>query len=64
MRTENWLIILDQLEALQPRKIVPGHGEVGDATLVSKERTYLKEIQSRAVELKAQGKNCEDASDY
>jgi len=31
-----------------------------NATLVTKEHTYLKEIQSRVVELKAQG-NCEDA---
>jgi glyoxylase-like metal-dependent hydrolase (beta-lactamase superfamily II) len=58
---KNWLMILNQLEALPPRKIVPGHGEVGDATLVSKEHTYLKEIQSRVVELKAQGKPAEDA---
>jgi glyoxylase-like metal-dependent hydrolase (beta-lactamase superfamily II) len=58
---KNWLVILNQLEALQPRKIVPGHGEVGDAALVSKERTYLQDVQSRVVELKAQGKSSEDA---
>jgi glyoxylase-like metal-dependent hydrolase (beta-lactamase superfamily II) len=59
---KNWLVILNQLEALQPRKIVPGHGEVGDAELVSKENTYLKELQSRVLGLKAQGKSSEEAA--
>jgi glyoxylase-like metal-dependent hydrolase (beta-lactamase superfamily II) len=59
---KNWLAILNQLEALQPRTIVPGHGEVGDAALVSKERSFLKAVQSRVVELKAQGKSSEEAA--
>ena len=59
---KSWLAILNQLEALQPRKIVPGHGEVGDATLFGKEQTYLREIQSRVAELKAQGKSSEEAA--
>jgi len=59
---KSWLAILNQLETLQPRKIVPGHGEVGDATLVGKEQTYLREIQSRVAELKAQGKSSEEAA--
>ena len=59
---KNWLAILNQLAALQPRKIVPGHGEVGDAALVDTERIFLKEVQSRVVELKAQGKTSEEAA--
>ena len=58
---KNWLSILDQLDELHPRKIVPGHGEVGDASLISTERTYLKAVQSRVVELKAQGKTAEES---
>jgi glyoxylase-like metal-dependent hydrolase (beta-lactamase superfamily II) len=57
---KNWLSILDQLDEFHPRIIVPGHGEVGDASLISKERTYLKTVQSRVVELKAQGKSSEE----
>jgi glyoxylase-like metal-dependent hydrolase (beta-lactamase superfamily II) len=57
---KNWLSILDQLDEFHPRIIVPGHGEVGDASLISKERTYLKAVQSRVVELKAQGKSSEE----
>lgn len=57
---KNWLSILDQLDELQPRTIVPGHGEVGDASLINIERTYLKAVQSRVVELKAQGKSADE----
>src|SRR5207245_8401232 len=59
---KNWPVILNQLEALHPRTIVPGHGEVGEAALVTKERTFLKELQSRVLELKAQGKPAEEAA--
>jgi glyoxylase-like metal-dependent hydrolase (beta-lactamase superfamily II) len=58
---KNWLAILDQLDALQPHIIVPGHGEVGDAALIGMERTYLKAVQSRVVELKAQGKSADES---
>ena len=58
---KNWLSILDQLDELHPRTIVPGHGEVGDATLIGIERTYLKAIQSRVAELKAQGKSADES---
>ena len=57
---KNWLAILDQLDELHPRTIVPGHGEVGDATLIGIERAYLKAVQSRVAELKAQGKSAEE----
>jgi glyoxylase-like metal-dependent hydrolase (beta-lactamase superfamily II) len=59
---KNWLAILDQLDALQPHTIVPGHGEVGAAALIGMERTYLKAVQSRVVELKAQGKSSEESA--
>jgi glyoxylase-like metal-dependent hydrolase (beta-lactamase superfamily II) len=59
---KNWLSILDQLDELRPRTIVPGHGEVGEAALIGIERTYLKAVQSRVVELKAQGKSAEESA--
>lgn len=58
---KNWLAILDQLDELHPRSIVPGHGEVGDASLINTERTYLKAVQSRVAELKAQGKSADES---
>ena len=34
---------------------------MGDASLISTERTYLKAVQSRTAELKAQGKSADEA---
>ncbi len=59
---KNWLSILDQLDEFHPRTIVPGHGEVGDASLIGVERTYLKAVQSRTAELKAQGKTVDETA--
>ena len=59
---KNWLAILNQFEALQPRTIVPGHGEVSDAGLSAKEQGYLKAVQTRVAELKAQGKSAQEAA--
>jgi len=59
---KNWLAILTQFEALQPRTVVPGHGEVGDAGLIAKEQGYLKGLQSRVAALKAQGKSSKEAA--
>ena len=56
------LEILDRLDDLHPHKIVPGHGEVSDGALINAERSYLKAVQSRVTELKAQGKSCEGAT--
>lgn len=60
---KNWLAILTRFEALEARTIVPGHGEVGDAGLITKEQGYLKALQARAGELKAQGKSDKDAAE-
>lgn len=60
---KNWLAILDRFEALQPRTVVPGHGEVGDAGLVTAEQSYLKALRSRAAELKAQAKSPKEAAE-
>jgi glyoxylase-like metal-dependent hydrolase (beta-lactamase superfamily II) len=59
---KNWLAILDQLDELHTHTIVPGHGEVGDTALIGTERTYLKAVQSRVTELKAQGKSADESA--
>lgn len=59
---KNWLAILNRFGALQPRTIVPGHGEVGDTGLIAKEQGYLKALQTRVAELKAQGKSAKEAA--
>jgi glyoxylase-like metal-dependent hydrolase (beta-lactamase superfamily II) len=57
-----WLADFDQLEALHPAKIVPSHGPVGDASLIAEQRTVIKTIQSRAIELKRQGRSADETA--
>lgn len=59
---KNWLAALSKFEALQPLRVVPGHGETGDATLIAAEQSYLKALRSRTAELKAQGKSPKEAA--
>ena len=56
-----WLAILDRLETLKPRLVVPDHGELGDGSLIGKERAFLLDVQKRARELKQQGTPVEEA---
>jgi hypothetical protein len=58
---KGWLAILDKLEPLKPRFIVPDHGLLGDSSLIGRERAFLTELQGRALELKRQGTSVEDA---
>jgi glyoxylase-like metal-dependent hydrolase (beta-lactamase superfamily II) len=58
---KGWLNILDKIEPLHPRFIVPDHGMLGDGSLIAKERAFLLELQNRAIELKRQGVAAEDA---
>lgn len=57
----NWLDIIDKLEALHPRIVMPNHGDVRDATLISGQREVLRDLQRRSRELKAQGNTAEQA---
>jgi len=58
---KNWLVILDKIEPLHPRYVIPDHGELGDASLIGQDRAILSDLQSRALELKRQGTSVEDA---
>ena len=57
-----WLSDFDQLEPLNPLKVVPSHGPVGPAALIAEQRTMMKAIQLRAVELKRQGKSADETA--
>jgi glyoxylase-like metal-dependent hydrolase (beta-lactamase superfamily II) len=59
---KNWLAILDRLEPLQPRLVLPDHGALGDGSLIAKERAFLLELQNRSLELKRQGKSADEAA--
>jgi glyoxylase-like metal-dependent hydrolase (beta-lactamase superfamily II) len=59
---KTWLADFDQLEPLRPVKIVPSHGPPGDAALIAEQRTMMKAIQSRALELKRQGRSADETA--
>jgi glyoxylase-like metal-dependent hydrolase (beta-lactamase superfamily II) len=58
----NWIAILDKLEALKPRFVVPDHGTLGDGSLIGKYRGFFVDLQNRALELKRQGTPVDDAA--
>ena len=58
---KGWLAILDQLEPLKPRFIVPDHGALGDGSLIGKQRAFMSDLQRRALELKRQGTAADEA---
>ena len=58
---KGWLAILDRLAELKPRLVVPDHGALGDGSLVGKERAFLLDLETRALEHKHQGLTVEDA---
>ena len=56
-----WIAVLDQLLALDPAIVVPGHGEVTDITLIRDVRDYLDHVRGEARRLRASGASPEDA---
>jgi glyoxylase-like metal-dependent hydrolase (beta-lactamase superfamily II) len=59
---KNWLAILDQLEPLHPRYVLPDHGALGDGSLIAKEKAFILDLQARSLELKRQGKSADEAA--
>ena len=59
---KTWLASLDSLDALHPVVIVPSHGQLGDALMISDWRKYFKALQARVQELKEQGKSADETA--
>ena len=58
---KGWLAILEQLEPLKPRFVIPDHGDLGDGSLIASQKNFMLDVQSRALALRREGKNEEDA---
>jgi len=56
-----WLSTLDELAALNPVKVVPSHGSIGDAALIARARAFVQSVQARVGELKRAGKSSDEA---
>jgi glyoxylase-like metal-dependent hydrolase (beta-lactamase superfamily II) len=57
-----WLTSMNVFEKLQPKRIVPSHGPMGDTGLIATYKTLLTTVSSRASELKKQGRTLEEAT--
>jgi glyoxylase-like metal-dependent hydrolase (beta-lactamase superfamily II) len=57
---KTWLATLEELDGLHATVVVPSHGAIGDASLIGRDREYLRAVQLRVTELKAQGKSADD----
>jgi glyoxylase-like metal-dependent hydrolase (beta-lactamase superfamily II) len=55
-----WLQSLDRFERLQPKRIVPSHGPMGDVSMIARWKTLMTTVQARAAELKRQGRTLDD----
>jgi glyoxylase-like metal-dependent hydrolase (beta-lactamase superfamily II) len=58
---KSWVEILAKLRPLKPRYVVPDHGALGDGALVENDYAFLSQLQTRALELKRQGKSADEA---
>jgi glyoxylase-like metal-dependent hydrolase (beta-lactamase superfamily II) len=59
---KKWLEVLNQVaRILKPKIIVPDHSDVGDMSLIAEERGMMADLQSRAMDLRSQGKSADEA---
>jgi glyoxylase-like metal-dependent hydrolase (beta-lactamase superfamily II) len=61
-KLSTWVQSLDRFEQLKPKRIVPSHGPMGDTAMITRWKTLLTTVQTRATELKKQGRTLEDAT--
>ena len=60
-RIATWLASMDRFQKLQPKRIVPSHGPMGDLSFVTNYRTFLTTVRDRTAALKKEGKSVDDA---
>ena len=59
---KQWLSSQDRFQKLQPKRIVPSHGPIGDLSFVTTYQTFLRTVQTRVAELKKQGKTIDEVA--
>ncbi len=59
-KLSTWLQSLNRFEQLKPSRIVPAHGPMGDASMITRWKTMMTTVQTRAAELKKQGRTLDD----
>lgn len=61
-RSATWLASMDRFEKLQPKRIVPSHGRIGEGLeFVTLYRTFIRDVQARVAAQKKQGRPADEA---
>jgi glyoxylase-like metal-dependent hydrolase (beta-lactamase superfamily II) len=57
-----WMAAFDLLGQMAPKTVVPAHGAVGTGALIAVNQAFMREIDRRTRELKAQGRTVDEAA--
>jgi glyoxylase-like metal-dependent hydrolase (beta-lactamase superfamily II) len=57
----SWIAVLDEVAKLGALHVLPDHSAVGDGSLVAKEKAFITDLRTRALDLKGQGVSADDA---
>ena len=57
----SWIAVLDQVARLGVLHVLPDHSAIGDGSLVAKEKSFIVDLRTRALDLKRQGVTAEVA---
>jgi glyoxylase-like metal-dependent hydrolase (beta-lactamase superfamily II) len=57
---DSWMANLDSLVSYKPMYVVPGHGEVGNASIINEMIDYIKTIKQLAKQMIKEGKDAND----
>jgi glyoxylase-like metal-dependent hydrolase (beta-lactamase superfamily II) len=57
-----WMAAFDTFDAMKPQTVVPSHGAIGTGAIIAANRALVGTVQTRAVELKAQGRSADEAA--
>ena len=60
--TRAWLAAFERIAAMRPATIVPAHGDIGPAAILGPLQAAVQGIQTRARELKAQGRSADETA--
>jgi glyoxylase-like metal-dependent hydrolase (beta-lactamase superfamily II) len=56
-----WIRVLEELEALGPRLVVPGHGSVGGVEMIATQRDFMETLRERAYAAADAGRSADAA---
>jgi glyoxylase-like metal-dependent hydrolase (beta-lactamase superfamily II) len=61
-RADTWAAAVDAMAALHPSQVVGAHYGMGDASVISAYRDYIKALRERVAQLKAQGRSVDETA--